>query len=143
MSEAAGTQVADLKLMLVDDESPFLEALAKRLAKRGIEVSTAMSGEEALERLAAGTLPEVVVLDVRMPGMTGIQALALIKGRHPMVEVILLTGHATMESAMQGMKLGAFDYLMKPCDLDELIRKAGEARALRRKKVGRARKPEA
>lgn len=121
-----------LKIMLVDDEAPFVDALAKRLAHRGITVGKAFSGDEALERLTEGENPEVVVLDVKMPGMDGIQALEEIKRRFPLVEVIMLTGHATVESAIQGMKLGAYDYLMKPCDLDELIRKAGEASAKKR-----------
>ncbi|MEG6550539.1 response regulator [Desulfocurvibacter africanus] len=132
MSDTARMPENGLRIMLVDDESPFIDALAKRLTRRGIKVSRALSGDEALERLAAGESPEVVVLDVKMPGMDGMQALELIKHRHPLVEVIMLTGHATVESAIQGMKLGAFDYLLKPCDLDELIRKASEAGAMRR-----------
>ncbi len=124
--------MSGLSVMLVDDETPFVEALSKRLTHRGIQVGKASSGDEALERLVEGERPEVVILDVKMPGMDGIKVLEEIRRRHPLVEVIMLTGHATVESAIQGMKLGAFDYLMKPCDLDELIRKAGEASAKKR-----------
>ena len=98
---------------------------------------TAFSGREALERLASkerGNRVEVVVLDVKMPGMDGIETLAEIKRHHPLVEVIMLTGHATVESAIEGMKQGAFDYLMKPCDLEQLLSaKVSEAAARKRR----------
>jgi DNA-binding NtrC family response regulator len=119
-------------IMLVDDEVPFVEAMTKRLTRRDLEVDQAFSGKEALDKLIAGSQAEVVILDVKMPGMDGIEALQAIKGKVPLVEVIMLTGHATVESAIEGMKLGAFDYLMKPCDMDHLIAKVKEAAARKR-----------
>jgi DNA-binding NtrC family response regulator len=116
-------------VLLVDDEAPFVEALAKRLEKRGVTISTAMSGAEALEKLKAKSNIDIVVLDVKMPGMDGIDTLKAIKAERPMVEVIMLTGHATVESAIEGMKLGALDYLMKPCEMEILLAKLQEAKA--------------
>jgi len=118
-----------IRLMLVDDEVPFLETLSKRLTKRGIAVLTAASGQEALEKLKTEGHVDVVVLDVKMPGMDGIQTLKAIKADYALVEVIMLTGHATVESAIDGMKLGALDYLMKPCDMDVLLAKVEEAKS--------------
>lgn len=117
-----------MKVLLVDDEAPFVEALAKRLAKRGATVSTAFSGQEALQKLEEQSRLDVVVLDVKMPGMDGIDTLKAIKAAHPLVEVIMLTGHATVESAIEGMKLGALDYLMKPCEMEVLLAKLQEAK---------------
>jgi len=116
------------KVLLVDDEAPFVEALAKRLDKRGVTVSTALSGPEALQELQADSRIDIVVLDVKMPGMDGIDTLKAIKAAHPLIEVIMLTGHATVESAIEGMKLGALDYLMKPCEMDILMAKLQEAK---------------
>ena len=121
------------KILLVDDETAFLDAMKRRLTKRGFDVETATSGLEALEMLednVPGT--EVVVLDVKMPGMDGIETLGEIKRKHPMIEVIMLTGHATVNSAIEGMKRGAFDYLMKPADIDGFTAKIEEAAAKRR-----------
>ena len=119
--------MAIANVLLVDDEVPFVETMAKRLTKRDLEISTAFSGEEALEALAAGSQIEVVILDVKMPGMDGIQTLKEMREKFPLVEVVMLTGHATVESAIDGMKMGAFDYLMKPCDMDILMGKVDEA----------------
>ena len=118
-----------LSVLLVDDEVAFVETLVKRLAKRDVRVVAAHSGHEALEKLAASgpTRIDVVVLDVKMPGMDGLETLARIKEEHPLIEVIMLTGHATVESAIEGMKRGAFDYLMKPCEIDVLLDKLNEA----------------
>ncbi|WP_028586774.1 response regulator [Desulfocurvus vexinensis] len=114
------------KVLLVDDEQGFVEAMEKRLTKRGMVVRTALSGEAALEALqTAGT--EVVVLDVKMPGMDGVETLRRIKAEFPLVEVIMLTGHGTVETAIEGMRLGAFDYLMKPCEIEDLVAKVGQA----------------
>jgi len=113
---------------LVDDESPFVEALSKRLTMRELQVSIALSGPEALEKLGHDLSTDVVVLDVKMPGMDGIETLKAIKARYPLIEVIMLTGHATVESAIDGMKVGALDYLMKPCDMDVLMAKVREAK---------------
>ena len=115
-----------MKLMLVDDEERFLSTTQKLLTKKGFDVVTATSGTEALETLKHKHI-HVVILDVKMPGMDGNQTLKEIKANFPMVEVIMLTGHATVESAIDGLKSGATDYLMKPADIDELIEKATEA----------------
>lgn len=114
-------------IMIVDDEEAFINTMEKRLSKRDLKVLTALSGEEALEKLENNKNLDVVILDVKMPGMDGIQTLREIKSRYPLVEVIMLTGHATVESAVEGMKLGAFDYLMKPCEIEELVKKVEEA----------------
>jgi DNA-binding NtrC family response regulator len=116
------------KVLLVDDEAPFVDALTKRLGKRGLTVLSAFSGQEALEKLAADSRIDVVVLDVKMPGMDGVDTLKAIKASYPLVEVIMLTGHATVESAIEGMKLGALDYLMKPCEMEVLMGKVQEAK---------------
>jgi DNA-binding NtrC family response regulator len=113
--------------MLVDDEIPFVETMTKRLEKRDLDVITAFSGQEALKTLDKRRDVDVVILDVKMPGMDGIETLRKMKSAYPLIEVIMLTAHATVESAIEGMKFGAFDYLMKPCDMDLLIGKVNEA----------------
>ena len=115
-----------MKMMLVDDEERFLETTKKLLSKRGYDVITATSGAEALENLTKQII-HVVVLDVKMPGMDGITTLKEIKKQFTLVEVIMLTGHATVESAVDGLKSGATDYLMKPAEIDDLIAKTEEA----------------
>jgi DNA-binding NtrC family response regulator len=119
-------------VLLVDDEEPFVETMTKRLTKRGLDVKSALSGHSALQALAEHPNLEVVILDVKMPGMDGIETLREIKSRFPLVEVIMLTGHATVESAIDGMKQGAFDYLMKPCEIDTLVSKVEEAATRKR-----------
>jgi DNA-binding NtrC family response regulator len=113
-------------VLLVDDEEEFLETLVKRLAKRKLDVTGVTSALDALRVLNEKPV-DVVVLDVKMPGMDGLEALRQIKITSPDVEVIMLTGHANMEAAIQGMELGAFDYLMKPMDIDELLYKLQDA----------------
>ena len=119
-------------ILLVDDEASFIETFSERLVMRNLEISKAFSGEEALQVLEANNAIEVVILDVKMPGMDGIEILAEIKKKMPLVEVIMLSGHADVESAIDGMKQGAFDYLMKPCDIDQIIAKVTEAAAKKR-----------
>jgi len=114
-------------VLLVDDEVPFVETMTKRLTKRNLRVIMAFSGGDALEKLDKNRNLDVVILDVKMPGMDGIATLGEMKKSYPLTEVIMLTGHATVESAIDGMKSGAFDYLMKPCDLEELMVKVEEA----------------
>ncbi len=121
------------KVLLVDDEAPFVETLAKRLSKRDLTILTAFSGAEALQKLDGEAGIDVVVLDVKMPGMDGIETLKAIKNIHPLVEVIMLTGHATVESAIEGMRWGALDYLMKPCDIEVLMVKVQEAKSKKNK----------
>ena len=114
-------------VLLVDDEVPFVETMTKRLSKRDLRISSAFSGMEALDELAKDNAIEVVILDVKMPGIDGIDTLREIKKRHPLVEVVMLTGHATVETAIEGMKLGAFDYLIKPVKLEDLLSKMAAA----------------
>jgi len=125
--------MAIAQVLLVDDEVPFVEALIRRLTKRDMAVIPAYDGPGALAKLKENARVEVVILDVKMPGMDGIETLGEIKKAHPLVEVIMLTGHATVESAIEGMKKGAFDYLMKPCDIDVLVGKVTEAAARKRR----------
>ncbi|GBC60550.1 response regulator [Desulfonema ishimotonii] len=121
-----------LRMMLVDDEERFLITTQKLLSKKGYDVLIANSGTEALDLLNQKNV-HVVILDVKMPGMDGIETLREIKTRFPLTEVIMLTGHATVESAVDGLKSGATDYLMKPTGLDELIHKAEDAFAKRQR----------
>lgn len=114
-------------ILVVDDEQEFRELTVKRLNKRGLQARGAESGIEALEMLKKSKLIDVVLLDVKMPGMDGIETLQQIRAKHPLVETVLLTGHASVESGIEGMKLGAFDYLMKPIELDPLVEKLTEA----------------
>ena len=119
-----------VNILVVDDEPDFLETLVKRLSKRNFSVRGAASGEQALEMLGQEAA-DVVLLDVRMPGMDGMQVLGEIKKRHPHTQVIILTGHASVESARDGINMGAFDYLMKPSTLDEIMVKIQEAHQAR------------
>ena len=114
-------------IMLVDDETAFVETMSKRLVKRNMEIITAFSGEECLEKLKTHQNLDVIILDVKMPGKDGLETLKDIKAASPLIEVIMLTGHATVESGIKGMKLGAFDFLMKPCEIEELVSKVEEA----------------
>ncbi len=114
-------------ILVVDDEFDFLETIVKRLQKRNINTIGVESGEKALETMKE-RLFDVVLLDIKMPGgMDGIETLREMKKLQPLAEVILLTGHASVETSIEGMKLGAFDYLLKPIKLEELIVKLGEA----------------
>ena len=119
-------------VLLVDDEVEFVETFSERLVMRNLEISKAFSGEEALQVLETNKNIEIVILDVKMPGMDGIETLVEIKRNFPLVEVIMLSGHADVASAIDGMKQGAFDYLMKPCDIDQIIAKVTEAAAKKR-----------
>lgn len=118
--------MSKFRVLFVDDEVDFLETILKRMQKRGLAAHGVHSGEEAIAWLQQNPA-DVIVLDVRMKGMDGIQTLRRLKSSHPLVEVIMLTGHASLEIAREGMKLGAFDYLMKPIDLDELLYKMEDA----------------
>jgi len=120
-------------VLLVDDEVDFVETFSERLQMRDLEISKAFSGKEALKVLKKNKTVEVVILDVKMPEMDGIETLAEIKKRFPLVEVIMLSAQSTVETAIEGMKKGAFDYLMKPCEIDQIIAKVGEAAAKKRR----------
>jgi DNA-binding NtrC family response regulator len=124
-------------VLVVDDEAEFRDLTVKILNKRGINARGAESGEQALEILRHALI-DVVLLDVKMPGMDGIETLRQIRIQNPLVEVVLLTGHASVESGIEGMKLGAFDYLMKPIELDPLLEKlsfAYEKKRLHQEKI--------
>ncbi|GAB1409129.1 response regulator [Desulfovibrionales bacterium] len=119
--------MTEANILLVDDDAQFCAILKKRLTVRDMEIFLASSGDEALQQLAVHDEIEVIILDVNMPGRNGMEMLQIIKQRYPLVEVIMLTGHATLESAIDGMRLGAFDYLIKPCAIDILVSKVMEA----------------
>jgi two-component system, OmpR family, response regulator len=115
-----------MKILLVDDEREFVTTLAERLELRNMKVSIAMDGESALGFIENDP-PQVVVLDVMMPGLGGLEVLERIKSVDSKIQVILLTGHGATKDGIRGMQLGAFDYLIKPIDIDELIKKLNEA----------------
>ena len=119
-------EVKSFSVLVVDDERDFLEPLVERLELRNLDAAGVDNALDALKHLDANPV-DVVVLDVKMPGMDGITALKQIKAKHPTVEVILLTGHASVESGMEGLEMGAFDYLIKPVKLDELMERILEA----------------
>ncbi len=114
------------KILCVDDEQYFLESIIKRLKARKIEVTGVDSGYNALGFLDNHDV-DVIILDVKMPGIDGIETLLEIKKKKPLVEVIMLTGHASVESGSKAMQLGAFDYVMKPVAVDELLDKVRQA----------------
>lgn len=129
------------RVLLVDDEKDFVEMLSLRLNEVGEKVTAAYSGKECLETLENKEI-DVVILDIKMPGMDGMETLREIKKRFPLVEVIMLTGHGSTETAVEGMKMGAFDYLMKPADFDDLTAKLEAARKRRDQQEERIRKAE-
>lgn len=116
------------KVLLIDDEVEFLEALSERMEIRGMEVTTAESAGNAVGALGAGDY-DAIVLDLQMPDMNGIEMLKLIRKSHPDMQVILLTGQATLEAGIQAMKLGAMDFMEKPADIDALTDKIKKAQA--------------
>jgi len=116
----------EFNVLVVDDEDDFRETLIKLLKKRSLHVWGAETGQKALD-LMDQLVFDVVVLDVKMPGLDGIETLREMKKKKPLTEVILLTGHGSMESGIEGMKLGAFDYVMKPINIDELLDKMRQA----------------
>lgn len=109
-----------IRVMIVDDEIDFLDTVKKVFQRRGLNVVTAVSGHEALDMLSEN-LVDVVVLDVRMPGMDGLEALRLIKKGYPGIDVILLSGHPSVDAALEGVRLGASEYLKKPPDINALV----------------------
>lgn len=130
----------EFSVLVVDDEEEFRDLTVKILAKRGIKAMSAESGKKALEILKHRTM-DVVLLDVKMPEMDGIETLRQIHKLKPLVQVVLLTGHASVESGVDGMKLGAFDYLMKPIEIDLLLEKLTEAyetKRLHQEKIDKA-----
>jgi DNA-binding response OmpR family regulator len=115
-----------INLLLVDDEEGYVQVLAKRLGKRNIRVTPALCGSEGIQRLRREDF-DVAVLDLKMEDMDGIEVLRVFKRMVPSMPVIMLTGHGSEKAAREGLELGAFDYLTKPCDLEELVRKIREA----------------
>lgn len=131
----------NIRVLLVDDEKDFIESLSERLQIRGFSVQTALSGDAALDLIRQEDL-DVVVLDVLMPGKDGIETLREIKNIRPLLQVIMLTGHATVETAIEGMKLGAHDFLMKPTDTEDLVEKISKAHGIKTEHQDRIRKAE-
>ena len=126
-------------ILIVDDERSFGDVVAQRLKQRGVAADAVTSGLDALKRLEASNSIEVVLLDLKMPVIDGIATLQLIKKGHPLVEVVMLTGDATIDSAIETMKSGAFDYLVKPFDIDQLIDKINAAAKRKRDREDRIR----
>jgi len=117
-----------VKVLLIDDEAEFLENLSERMQVRGMEVSTAQTSDNAVSAVEEGEY-DAIVLDLQMPGMNGIEMLKVIKARKPDMQVILLTGQATLEAGIEAMKLGAMDFMEKPADIDALTEKIKKAQA--------------
>jgi DNA-binding NtrC family response regulator len=126
MSKNEKNKAGRIKLLLVDDEKGFADIIAKRMSKRDIDVTKAYSGVEALQTIRKANF-DVAVLDLKMEDMDGIEILKIFKKMDPDLAVIMLTGHGSEAAAKDGIKFGAFDYLTKPCDLEELIKKIREA----------------
>ncbi|WP_372683027.1 response regulator [Desulfosarcina sp.] len=115
-----------IKILLVDDEIKFLKAVSERLSIKGFDVTTAANGDEAIDAANKGGF-DVAVLDLQMPGTDGAQVLKILKSNHKFIEILMLTGHATVESAVECTRLGAFKYLEKPCDTNKLVEALKEA----------------
>ena len=114
------------KVLLVDDEEEFISALSERMETRGIKVDTAASGKEALKRVEGGTY-DAIILDLQMPEMDGIETLKLLQAKNPDLQIILLSGYATLEKGIEAVKLGAIDFLEKPADIHKLMEIIREA----------------
>ena len=130
-----------IKILLVDDEKEFIKTLAQRLKIRNFAVTTVYSGQDAIDIVKENDF-DVIILDVFMPEITGIDALKQINKIKPLTQIILLTGAATVENAIQGMKLGAFDFLMKPANTELLVEKITQAHALKHEHEERIRQAE-
>ena len=129
------------KVLLVDDEEQFLDALSQRLEARGLKVDAVTSGEDALNQVEDRNF-DAIIVDLAMPGIDGIETLKRIKAKRPDLEIIILTGHATVKSGIEAMKLGADDFLEKPVDLNELMEKIGEPKNKRMLVVEKGRQEE-
>ena len=122
-----------IKLLLVDDEEDFVKSLAERLSLRDFEVTTAFDGKQAIQAAKKGKF-DVAILDLRMPGMEGTEVLKILKDKHKWLEVVMLTGHGSVDSAVEAGKLGAFGYLEKPYEFDNLVNVLKDAYTARLKK---------
>jgi len=123
---------ASAKVLLVDDEHEFVAILTQRLTKRNYSVTFSHSGKDALAKLEEDKDIEVVILDVKMPGLDGIEILRRIRKKWPLIEVIMLTGHSTLDSAINAVKIGAYDYLLKPIEMEQLVSKIEKAACRKR-----------
>jgi DNA-binding NtrC family response regulator len=128
--------MSDIKVLIVDDEVEFAATLAERLELRQITAETVNNGKDALSVILTRT-PDVVILDLKMPDLNGLEVLDGIKAHDPTIEVIMLTGHGSTSSGIEGMERGAFDYVMKPIDLDLLLEKISQAYAQKKAARGR------
>jgi DNA-binding NtrC family response regulator len=128
-------------VLLVDEEEQFLDALSQRLEARGLKVKAVTSGEDAVDQVEDHNF-DAIIVDLAMPGIDGIETLKRIKGKRPDLEIIMLTGHATVKSGIEAMKLGADDFLEKPVDLNVLLEKIGEAKHKRMLVVEKGRQEE-
>ncbi len=126
MSENCTDKLEKPRLLIVDDEEGYVNILSKRLTKRNFIVTTALNGAQGIQELRRSDF-DVVILDLKMEGMDGIEVLKIFKQMSPQVEVVMLTGHGSEQAAREGIKFGAFDYLTKPCELDELVEKLRQA----------------
>ncbi|MBA4392642.1 MAG: two-component system response regulator [Desulfobacca sp.] len=114
------------RVLIVDDEEAFANNIAKLISKRGYDIQAVYNGQSAINALDEGDF-DVIILDLKMPGLDGLSTLKIIKGKKPSVEVIILTGHGSMDSGIDGIQLGAFDFLMKPVRFDDLYEKVRQA----------------
>ena len=114
------------RVLIVDDEKEFLEAMGERISARGMDVSTSISAKEALEKIEKESF-DAIIMDFQMPGMDGIEAMKAIKAKKPELQIILLTGHASVKKGVEAMKEGALDYIEKPVDMNEITQKIKEA----------------
>jgi len=135
------TEKLEAKVLLVDDEEQFLDALSQRLKTRGLKVDAVTSGEDAVKQVGDKNF-DAIIVDLAMPGIDGIETLKRIKEKRPDLEIIMLTGHATVKSGIEAMKLGAEDFLEKPVDLNDLLAKIGEAKHKRMLVVEKTRQEE-
>jgi DNA-binding NtrC family response regulator len=131
MSKDTTTKEGHIKLLFVDDEKAYVDVLSNRFAKRNIEVTKAYSGSEGIQALRNHDF-DVAVLDLKMEDMDGVEVLKIFRKMYPQMEVIMLTGHGSEKAAKEGIQFGAFDYLTKPCELEELLQKIHEAVKQRR-----------
>jgi DNA-binding NtrC family response regulator len=124
--EQSGLKTGKIRVLLVDDEEGYVNVLSNRLRKRGFDVTRTYSGTEALQALRNKEF-EVAVLDLKMEDMDGLEVLKVFKRMDPQMEVIMLTGHGSQTAAVQGIEMGAYDYLTKPCEFDSLLKKIQRA----------------
>jgi len=130
-----------IQVLVVDDDKEFVDMISSRLEKAGERITPAYNGQECLDLLLKKDI-DVVLLDIGMPGMNGIQTLKEVKQRFPLVEVIIMTSHGTIQNAVEGIKFGALDYLLKPADLNELCEKLEQARTRKEEHADRIRRAE-